>query len=161
MFCFDALWELKWNQQESWVDTTHLPDQWKRMWELIGHPAGEALVASLNEMLLGAHDASWLMAYDYGWHECGLEYGELLEGLLELAECCGWWAPYKDAVILQHRPCEIHLEKHRGVGLDGLSGTIAVRRRRLHNADGMAVKFRDGWGLYCAERSSPPGDKRP
>jgi hypothetical protein len=30
-------------------------------------------------------------------------------GLMKLAETCGWWHGYEDAVFFQHRPTELHL----------------------------------------------------
>ncbi len=56
-----------------------------------------------------------------------------LNGLIELSKCCGWWAPYQNAAILQHRHCELH-QNAQG---------------RLHKDGGMAVKYRDGWGVYA------------
>ena len=56
-----------------------------------------------------------------------------LIGLIELAKYCGWWSPYKNMAILQHRHCELHRDE----------------RGRLHSPSGMAVKYRDGWGVYA------------
>jgi len=84
-------------------------------------------------MLYGAHDAMWLGYYDYLLHECGLDCIEPLTGLIELAQCCGWWSPYADVCMLQDRHSELHRDD----------------RGRLHNPDGMAVAYPDGWG-FCA-----------
>jgi hypothetical protein len=53
--------------------------------------------------------------------------------LIELAQCCGWWAPYKSVVIFQDRHNVLHLDDFG----------------RLHCADGMAVAYPSGWGVYA------------
>ena len=56
-----------------------------------------------------------------------------LKKLIELSKHCGWWIPFKDICILQHRHCELHRNANH----------------QLHNECGMAVKYPDGWGLYA------------
>ena len=65
-------------------------------------------------------------------HELKLDCKKLLP-LIALSKVCGWWDPYKNHVILQHR----HVVLHRDF------------RGRLHNECDMAVKYRDGWGVYA------------
>ena len=85
-------------------------------------------------MIYGSHDAGWLSFYDYMREVLGLRnQTEKLIGLIELSKCCGWWSPYQNVAVLQHRHCELHRDE----------------RGRLHNEKGMAVKYRDGWGV-CA-----------
>src|SRR5262249_38689190 len=108
----DTLWDCWW-KSDSWKDRVNVEVEWKYMWERRGYPEGEILVGSLHEMLFGAHDAVWLMTFDCGQQGCSFVETELLAGLLELTQCCGWWAPYKDLVILQHRPLEIDPSKSR------------------------------------------------
>jgi len=84
-----------------------------------------------------------LIEYDYLVHVCGKYcmhvdifcriYKRDLAALLDLAQSCAGWVLYENVAILLDRPCEINLDS----------------RRRLHNANGMAVKYRDGWGVYC------------
>ena len=61
---------------------------------------------------------------------------------MELSRHCGWWAPYEHAAILQDRPCEIHFDD----------------QRRLHNENGMAVKYRDGFGVHSWHGTRIPGE---
>jgi len=65
---------------------------------------------------------------------------EPLVGLMELAEVCGWWAPYKHLAIIQHRHSELHLDE----------------RGRLHNQNDMSVRYRDGWGVYAIHGARVP-----
>ncbi len=83
--------------------------------------------------IYGSHDAAWLSFYAYFGEVCGLECCKRLEGLMELAKSCGWWSPYEECVILQHRHEELHLDDEG----------------RLHNEEGMAVRYRDGWGVWA------------
>ena len=57
--------------------------------------------------------------------ECARAYSDMCESA---AYCC----LNSDFVMVSDRPCAIHLDT------DG----------RLHNLDGLAVEWRDGWGLY-------------
>jgi hypothetical protein len=51
---------------------------------------------------------------------------------MQLAEHCGWWAPYQGCVILQDRPCKILFDD----------------QKRLHCEDGPAIEYRDGLAVY-------------
>jgi hypothetical protein len=86
----------------------------------------------IGENAYGSHDAHWLGFYNYFLEVCDLRVCEKLLPLMELAKVCGWWIPFEDFCILQERHCELHRNE------DG----------RLHNPDGMAVKYPDGYGGY-------------
>lgn len=51
----------------------------------------------------------------------------------EIAQSCSWWLPFEHVIFASNRPLEIHKDQ----------------RTRLHNLNDMAVRFRDGWGLYA------------
>ncbi len=86
----------------------------------------------ISHQIYGSHDAGWLSFYD-AFKTFGLEeIIKPLNGLIELAKCCGWWAPYEEVAILQHRHTEVHLDD-RGL---------------LHNDTGPAVLYRDGFSVY-------------
>ena len=87
---------------------------------------------SVGEQRYGSHDAHWIGYYSLFFHACGLKCVTSLRGLMQLGRYCGWWAPYENVAILQHRHCELHRNE------DG----------RLHNEAGMSVKYRDGWGVW-------------
>ena len=50
-----------------------------------------------------------------------------------MAMHCGWWAPYKNAVILQDRHSILRRDS----------------QHRLHCEDGLACGYPDGWGVYA------------
>lgn len=91
-----------------------------------------------SELLLhqvyGLHDSAWLSLIDFYYNELDLDFCSKLTPLMKLAEVCGWWAPYSDVVIVQHRP-KVYLE-------DGI----------LHNDSGAAIYYKDGysvWAIRC------------
>ena len=54
----------------------------------------------------------------------------------EIARSAYWWWPFEGICIISDRPSEIHWEKDRDLP-------------RLHNVTGPALRFRDGWDMYC------------
>jgi hypothetical protein len=57
----------------------------------------------------------------------------LLDVWLTEARTCHWWWPYKGLVIASERPTTLHVDA------DG----------RLHSDHGLALGYRDGWGVYA------------
>lgn len=86
----------------------------------------------LNHQIYGSHDAPWLSFYDT-WKKLGKEKEvEPLNGLIELAYHCGWWAAYDRSAFLQHRHQEIHMN----------------RQNQLHKDLGPAVRYADGYRMW-------------
>jgi len=81
--------------------------------------------------MFGNQEACWLSYYDFMLNELNIEACRPITGLMKLAETCGWWHGFEDAVFFQHRPLELHLENNV-----------------LHNESGPAVLYRDGYALY-------------
>jgi len=90
----------------------------------------------------GSHDAGWLSFYDFFLQEFDLECCKKLEGLIELSRHCGWWIPCEEVCILQHKPSEIHMDEEN----------------RLHNDQGAAIKYRDGYSVYAVHGVRVPAD---
>ena len=103
-----------------------------QVWDQIGDQIGDQVGAQVGAQIWGSQD-SWLSSYDYCLHELELRELSKISPLTELALYCGWWAPYKGYAILQDRPYELHRDD----------------KNRLHNKAGMAIKYRDGWGVYA------------
>lgn len=78
----------------------------------------------LEDMLLGPHEAQWLAI---------VQDDSRFQSHVKLAASCGWWAPYDDVAIVQHRPTKINVD-------DDL---------RLHCSDGPAVEYKSGWKIYA------------
>jgi len=66
---------------------------------------------------------------------------ERLDLLVALAARCGSWSPYQRVCLVCERPSAIHVEAAWPHGPHGMM--------RLHNADGPAIMFRDGWREYA------------
>jgi len=97
---------------------------------------------SVRAQRYGSHDAAWLAFYRFFRDECGLESAEPLRGLWEIAESCGWWAPYENVAILQHRHSVLRRDPEG----------------RLHCEDGPAVAYRDGWGVHAWHGTRVPAE---
>ena len=102
---------------------------WDQVWAQVRAQVGDQVWAQVY----GSHDAAWLSYCDFFLRECHLEFVRKVEWLMELALHCGWWAPYRDAVILQ--------ERHNILRRDS--------QHRLHCEDGLACGYPDGWGVYA------------
>ena len=89
--------------------------------------------AQVGDQVWGNHDAYALSFYSFFKDVVGIPDLNVLDGLIDLAQHCGWWAPYKNVCILQDRPSEIHFDE----------------QNRAHHENGMAIKYRDGFGVYC------------
>ena len=71
--------------------------------------------------------------------------------LMDLAQHCGWWLPYRHVVIASEKPEVIHLESNR-----------------LHCDGGPAIRYRDGWSIWALngvrvskEIAETPAEKLP
>ena len=93
---------------------------WAQVWDQVG------------AQVYGAHDSEWLAFYDFMLSELKIKECKKLNGLMELARYCGWWAPYENAVILQDRPSKIKFDD----------------QKRLHSEDGPSIEYRDGFSVY-------------
>jgi hypothetical protein len=82
----------------------------------------------------GLHDANWLGFHEYIRDVLGLEQEIApMLGLMDLAQWCGWWWPFEGAVILTEKPTALHRDS----------------RNRLHNENGPAIAYSDGWGVWA------------
>jgi len=94
----------------------------------------------LSGMLFGNHDANWLSFYEYFRDVCKIKICHKLDGLIDLAQHCGWLNVYKDTVVFQDRPEIIKIDE----------------QNRLHNEIGPAIKYRDGFSIYSWHGISIP-----
>jgi len=91
----------------------------------------------------GAQDAYWIAFYKF-CNEIDVQYSDKDKHILDLwgdvAESCMWWWAYEGVCFVCDRPQEIH----------------KLQDGRLHNDSDMAVRFRDGWGIYAIEGRDAP-----
>lgn len=99
-----------------------------------------------SNALYGQHDISWLMNYAFFRVELGLtKETEQIVYLLELAKHVGWMWFGRTITIVTRRPVELHTIPTKVRRDGGEVRTLHV----LHNPTDMAVKYRDGKGLYA------------
>jgi hypothetical protein len=86
--------------------------------------------------------ANWQAWTAYFRDVCGLELdGDLWDRdrAYATAQSAGWWWPYRHFVVISDRPTELHLEQIRETGWGS---------HQLHRADGPAITWSDGTGLW-------------
>ena len=81
--------------------------------------------------LHGSHDASWLSVYEY-FQYLGISEAEVLNPLIELAQCAGWCFTFDDLAIVTERPVSVTFDPEE----------------RLHNAETAAIRYSDNWGVF-------------
>jgi hypothetical protein len=70
----------------------------------------------------------------------GHEVPGVMAGAIEVARAAGLWWPFEQLVILSERPAVIHVNE----------------RHLLHNGDGVAIEYRDGWRVYAWNGKAVP-----
>lgn len=82
----------------------------------------------------GQHDSNWLAFYKYFQEVCSLtDQTNKLGGLWLLAQSAGWAIPYQNICWVS--------ERHNILVRDNIG--------RLHDTNGPAVAFPDGWAIYA------------
>jgi hypothetical protein len=91
----------------------------------------------------GQHDGYWLARYDVqerlGYRRFTTAQREQLALWAATVRSCGWWWPRPDVCVVTERMSTVDTEPVPGA----VHGEL-----RLHNGSGMAVRYRDGTGLY-------------
>jgi hypothetical protein len=99
---------------------------------------------------LGGWVLHWPAYFSFLHQVCGLELPGGLwarEAALARAEAAaGWWWPHRRFVVVCERPTELHLE---WAGPGGVP--------RLHNPDGPAIRWRDGWAVHALHGTQGSG----
>ena len=115
---------------------------WAGMTESARNGAKSAIREQVRSAAYGQHDAGWLSFNDYFRVVVPVEGTEKLSGLIRVAKSCGWWWPFDRAIILTERPTALHLDP----------------QQRLHNADGPAIEYADGFALYSWHGTRVPAE---
>jgi hypothetical protein len=80
----------------------------------------------------GSQDATWLSFYEFFLLETPVTGLEKLEGFFLLAQSCGWWWAFEDAVVLTEKPVFLARDE----------------QNNLHHERQAAISYSDGWGVY-------------
>ncbi|MFF7248449.1 DUF6745 domain-containing protein [Embleya sp. NPDC008237] len=98
--------------------------------------------ATTHSALGGQHDAAWLAVFD-GLKERFPQFDfPVLAELGEVARHIGWWWPYERVVLVSERPTTMHRDD----------------QSRLHNGDGPALTYADGFALHAWRGMPVPAD---
>lgn len=98
--------------------------------------------AQINRSCWGQHNAGWWSYLDYMDRVLGVEGADKIRGLCEVAEASGWWWPFEDLCILTERPTDLKRDQ----------------QNRLHNTNGPALLYPDGFGVYAWHGRQVPKD---
>lgn len=89
----------------------------------------------------GNHEAVWLSFYEFFNNETEVDLHEI-EGLVEVAKECGWGIFMDEVSLVSEKPEQLHLDS----------------QTRLHNTEGPAFSFRDGFKIYSVNGVVVPED---
>jgi len=82
----------------------------------------------------GQHSAGWLSFYDYFNKIPETKNGtQPAQGLINIAKNSGWFWAFTDTIIISDRPVKLELDE----------------QGRLHNPNGLAIEYADGWGIHA------------
>lgn len=111
--------------------------------ESIAQPVRAALPGLTGLCWGGQHDADWVAYYQMHHQVTGAPFGGAdlaqLDLWAALARSCGWWWPREDVCIVAERPLAVRREPVPGADHE---------ETRLHDANGPAVLFPDGWSVH-------------
>jgi hypothetical protein len=93
----------------------------------------------------GQHEAYWIAPYEIRARLGLVRYAFQLGLWADLARSTGWWWAGDGVCVMAERPIELHTERLGDRG-----------ERRLHRADGPAVRFADGTRLHALHGTIVP-----
>ena len=126
----DSVWDSVWDSVRASVRAS--------VWASVGDSVGASVWASVGDSVgdsvHGQHEAPWLAFYAFFREACGLtKQTDPLQGLFELSRSAGWLLPHRNICWVS--------ERHNVLNRDD--------RGRLHCADGPALQYPDGWGIWA------------
>jgi hypothetical protein len=109
----------------------------------VAEPVRAALSGQTGLCWGGQHDADWVAHYQVHHQVLGVRFAPAdlaqLDLWAALARSCGWWWPREDVCVVAERPVAVRTEPVPGADHD---------ETRLHDANGPAVLFPDGWAVH-------------
>ncbi|MDD5358249.1 MAG: hypothetical protein PHX80_03830 [Candidatus Nanoarchaeia archaeon] len=112
---------------------------WANLWANIG-----ANLRYINTSFLGQQDYYWIAFYQYPKRFLSIKYKERDNEIIDLwetiAESGHWWWAYENIVFISHKPTLLLVDD----------------RGRLHNDEGPAIQYRDGYAQWYLHGISVP-----
>ena len=141
----DQVWDQVSDQVWSQVSDQVWDQVWDQAWSQVSDQVSDQVWSQVSDqvknMIYGCHDAGWLSFYEtflmLGISEC-----KKLKPLIDLANHSGWWSAFKNIVIFQDRPEFIKFDD----------------QNLLHSESGPAIKYRDGFSVYCWHGTRIPSE---
>lgn len=107
----------------------------------MGNDPGQYIPTSL----LGNQDAYWIAFYLYCRDEVGVVFtkqqSDIINCWRDIGMDGGWWYAYDENTFCVDRPAEIHFNE----------------KGQLHNENGPAIRYADGWKLFSVRGIALPG----
>ena len=107
------------------------------LWANLHANLGDKKLNFVSTYLWGSGDVPWIAYYLFPHLNLRKMYTDeqaaLLESWATLAKNCFWWYPFEGVCFICDRPTAINMDT----------------QWRLHNKDGPAVAFADGWNTYA------------
>ena len=85
-----------------------------------------------EQIIYGCYEVGWISFYDYAVNGLNIEKLEKINYLIALIETTGLGLYFEQACVISDKPCVLQL--------DG--------ENRLHDIEGPAIKYRDGYAKY-------------
>jgi len=123
-----------WAQVRAQVGAQVGDQVWDQVWAQVRAQVGRAG--------FGSQDAGWLSFYAYFADVYGITDALKLAPLSRLAASAGWWWPFENYCIITDRPSDMKRDAEN----------------RLHNPDGPAILYRDGFAVYAWHGTRLPAD---
>ena len=137
----DQVWDQVWDQVSGQV-WDQVRDQVRgQVRDQVRDQVWENLNSWSRACIWGQHDVGYL-AFTAAMQKIGVPKLDAITGLQKVAQNAGWWWAFKGAVVLTDRPAELHRDKDL----------------RLHNENGPAIRYRDGFGMYLWHGTRVPAD---
>jgi len=136
------LWNILWNAWDSVEEQVYNPVWVRNEQKKSQKNACRQVMMNISSQL---KDIGF---FDFFNTELDLSCLQPFDGMLKLAQHCGGWMLYRHNVLLLDRPEWIHRDE----------------QGRLHSENEMAIRYRDGYGLYQWHGITIPGEwieKRP
>ena len=102
--------------------------------EIKKHSNNISVSDHLAKSFFGQQESYWISYYDF-IEKIGVKYNPkdsaLLSDWATLSKSINWWTPYDDDCYMSDRPIHIAFDNEN----------------RLHNENGLAIEYSDGWGI--------------
>lgn len=102
-------------------------------------PTHDEIREQVGKASYGSFEAYWVSFYAYIAEVLPVSKDELIDIVKEIVKNCGVYWTLDNIIVISEKPIEIHMK-------DG----------KLHNPNGLAIKYKDGTGVFCVNGQRYP-----